>query len=208
MWRSVTRGLVLAVLATCIPSALHAQNLIASLDSPDPSVPQSGEVLVRGFVLDPLSVTKIELYVDDQFQYNVNTGLPRIDVEQAYPNYPGIQTIAPGFSTGFNAARFSNGPHTVMVKVYFADGSTFELGRRTINIDNTINQTPFGSVDIPGLGAAYNASGSFPVVGWALDTDGIGRIDVLIDGGIMQSAMYGDARPDVANAFPDLTDAN
>ncbi|HUK34304.1 MAG TPA: hypothetical protein VLV86_10355, partial [Vicinamibacterales bacterium] len=208
MWRWVTRGLVLTIFATCIPTALHAQNLIAALDFPDPAVPQSGEVLVKGWVLDPLAVTKIELYVDDQFQYEVNKGLPRIDVVEAYPNYPGIQTIAPGFQTGFNAARYTNGPHTVMVKVYFSDGSTFELGRRTITIDNTINQTPFGSVDIPGLGAAYNASGSFPVVGWALDTDGMGRIDVLIDGGVMQSAMYGDARPDVANSFPDLPDAN
>lgn len=207
MWRWVTRGLVLTIFATCIPTALHAQNLIAALDSPNETVPQSGEILVRGFVLDPLSVTKIELYVDGAFQYQVNKGLPRIDVLEAYPNYPGIQTIAPGFQVGFNAARFTNQSHTITVRIYFADGSTFDLTRNVI-IDNTINQTPFGSVDIPGQGAAYNASGSFPVVGWALDTDGIGRVDVLIDGGIMQSAIYGDARPDVANTFPDLPAAN
>ena len=208
MWRRVTRGLVLIVLATCFPTALLAQDLVAALDFPDPTIPNSGEVLVKGWVLDPVSVNKIELYVDDQFQYNVNKGLPRIDVVEAYPNYPGIQNIAPGFQTGFLASRFTNGPHTVMVKVYFSDGRVFELGRRTINIDNTINQTPFGSIDIPDLAAQYNASGSFPVVGWACDTDGIGRVDVMIDGGILQSAMYGDARPDVANAFPDLPAAN
>jgi hypothetical protein len=208
MWRWVTRGLVLTVLATCIPTALHAQDLIAALDFPDPTVPNSGMVLVKGWVLDPVSVAKIELYVDDQFQYPVNKGLPRIDVIEAFPNYPGIQNIAPGFQTGFLASRFTNGPHTVMVKVYFADGRVFELGRRTINIDNTLNQTPFGNLDIPDLAAAYNASGSFPVLGWACDTDGIGRVDVLIDGGVMQSAMYGDARPDVGNAFPDFPAAN
>jgi N-acetylmuramoyl-L-alanine amidase len=208
MWRRVTRGLVLTILATCFPTALFAQGLVAALDFPDPTVPNSGEILVRGFVLDPVSVNKIELYVDDQFQYNVNKGLPRIDVVEAYPNYPGIQNIAPGFQTGFLASRFTNGPHTVMVKIYFSDGRVFELGRRTINIDNTINQTPFGHVDIPDLGSAYNASGSFPVVGWAADTDGIGRVNIMIDGGILQSAMYGDARPDVANTFPDLPGAN
>jgi N-acetylmuramoyl-L-alanine amidase len=208
MWRWVTRGLVLTVLATCFPTALQAQDFIAALDSPDPAVTHSGMVLVRGFVVDPQQVTKIELYVDDQFQHLVNKGLPRIDVIEAYPNYPGIQNIAPGFQTGFQANRFTNGAHTVMVKVFFGDGRVFELGRRTINIDNTINQSPFGSVDIPDLAAAYNASGSFPVVGWVLDTDGIGRVDVYIDGGILQSAMYGDARPDVANSFPDLPAAN
>ncbi len=208
MWRWVTRGLVLTLLATCIPTALYAQDLIAALDFPDPTISNSGMVLVKGFVLDPVQVAKIELYVDDQFLHQVNKGLPRIDVIEAYPNYPGIQHIAPGFQTGFTASRFSNGAHTVMVKVYFADGRVFELGRRTITIDNTLNQTPFGNLDIPDLAAEYNASGSFPVVGWAVDTDGIGRINIMIDSGIMQSAMYGDARPDVGNTFPDLPAAN
>ena len=204
MWRWVTRGLVLTILTTCFPTALFAQDLVAALDFPDPTIPNSGMVLVKGWVLDPISVAKIELYVDDQFLHNANSGLPRIDVIEAYPNYPGIHNIAPGFQTGFLASRFSNGPHTVNVKVYFADGRVFELGRRTINIDNTINQTPFGNLDIPDQAAQYNASGSFPVQGWAADTDGIGRVDVFMDGGILQSAMYGDARPDVGNTFPDF----
>ena len=210
MWRRVTRGLALAILATCIPTALHAQDLIAALDFPDPTVPNSGMVLVKGWVLDPISVAKIELYVDNAFFHQVNKGLPRIDVLEAYPNYPGIQHIASGFQTGFLASRLSNGAHSVNVKIYFADGRVFELpsGGRTINIDNTLNQTPFGNLDIPDLAAQYNASGSFPVSGWAADTDGIGRVDVFIDGGILQSAMYGDARPDVGNTFPDFPAAN
>lgn len=204
MWRWVTRGLVLTVLATLLTSSAFGQDLTAALDFPDPAQTQSGVVLVKGWVLDPGQVSKIELYVDDQVQYKAVTGLPRIDVEQAYPNYPGIHNVAPGFATGFLASRFSNGPHTVMAKVTFSDGRTFELGRRTITIDNTLNQAPFGSVDIPGLDAIYNASGSFPVVGWAVDTDGIARVDVYIDNAIYQSAMYGDTRPDVGNTFPDF----
>lgn len=204
MWRWVTRGLIFSFFALLLTPALHAQGLIASLDFPDPSVTQSGMVLVKGWVLDPQQVTKIELYVDDQLQHRVNSNLPRIDIVEAFPNYPGIQNIAPGFQTGFTASRFSNGAHTVFVKVYLSDGSNFELGRRTINIDNTINQSPFGSVDIPDLAAAYNASNSFPVVGWATDTDGIARIDVQMDDGDLQAAVYGDARPDVANTFPDF----
>jgi len=205
MWRWVTRCLVLTVLATLLTSSTFGQDLTAALDFPDPAVTQSGVVLVKGWVLDPGQVTKIDLYVDDQFQQHTVTGLPRIDVIEAYPNYPGIQNIAPGFETGFLASRFTNGPHTVMAKVFFSDGRSFELGRRTITIDNTINQAPFGSVDIPDLGGGiYNAAGSFPVVGWAVDTDGIARVDVYMDGGVLQSAMYGDARPDVGNTFPDF----
>jgi N-acetylmuramoyl-L-alanine amidase len=204
MWRWVTRGLVLTVLAISLTPAVHAQDFIAALDQPDPDVTWSGVIPVRGFVLDPGQVTKIELYVDDKFQQIANHGLPRIDIIEAFPNYPGVQNIAPGFMTGFLASRFPNGSHTVMVKVYFSDGRVNELGRRTITIDNTINQSPFGNLDIPDLASVYNASGSFPVVGWVVDTDGIARVDVFIDGGIMQSAIYGDARPDVANTFPDF----
>jgi len=213
MWRWVTtRGLVLTAVLALFAPALFAQSstdLIASLDLPDPGVTQSGEILIKGWALDPIgtSISKVELFVDDQDQYSTNRNLPRIDIIEAFPNYPGIHTIAPGFQTGFNASRFTNGPHTVYVKVYTADNRVFELGRRTIQIDNTLNQQPFGSVDIPDPGAAYNAANSFPVLGWAADTDGISHIDVQIDNGSMQEVMYGDARPDVANAFPDFPPA-
>ena len=147
------------------------------------------------------------MYVDDQFIANANTSLPRIDIVEAYPNYPGIQHIAPGFQIGVLASRFTNGSHTIAVRVFRSDNTVTELGRRTINIDSTINQAPFGNVDIPDLSGVFNAAGSFPVSGWALDTDGIAKVEVLIDNGVVQNAMYGDPRPDVANTFSDWPDA-
>lgn len=208
MWRWVTRGLVLALLSALLAPALLAQTgFIGAVDLPDPAAVQSGVVLVRGFALDPAQITKIELYVDDQFQHRTVTNLPRIDIVEAYPNYPGIHGTAPGFVTAFLASRFSNGPHTVYVRVYTGDGRIEEVGRRTINIDNTLNQSPFGSVDQPGQDGIYNTSGSFPVVGWAADADGVSRVDVSIDGGNLQAAMYGDSRPDVGAVFADFPNA-
>ncbi len=206
MWRWVTRGLVLTIVALCA-TTVFAQQFIGVLDLPDPAVTQTGIIVVKGWALDPQQISKIELYVDDQFQYKVSIGQPRIDVIQAYPNYPGIQNAAPGFQTGFLASRFSNGPHTVYVKVTLSDNTVNVVGTRTINIDNTINQAPFGFVDIPDPSGVYNASGSFPVSGWACDTDGIQSVDVQIDGLEYQSAMYGDPRPDVSNTFPDFPSA-
>jgi hypothetical protein len=206
MWRW-SRGLVFSVFVLLSASTLVAQtaDIIGSVDAPDPGTPQTGMVLVKGWVLDPSAVSKVELYVDDQFQYNLQTGLPRVDVEQAYPEFPGIQNVAPGFQTGFRAARFSNGPHTVSLKVFLGDGRVVnDFGRRTITIDNTLVQAPFGSVDIPDLSGTFNASGSFPVVGWATDTDGVARVDVYVDNAILQGAIYGDSRPDVGNTFPDF----
>jgi hypothetical protein len=210
MWRWVTRGLVLTLLSTLLVPALLAQSqFIGALDFPDPAITQGGVVLVKGWAYDPAQISKIELYIDDQFQQMAVTGLPRIDIIEAYPNWPGIHNSVPGFQTGFLASRFSNGPHTIYMRAYVnGAGSSAprveEFGRRTILIDNTLPQPPFGSVDQPDAKGTYNTGGSFPVVGWAADADGIARVDVYIDGGNMQTALYGDARPDVGANFPDF----
>ena len=207
MWRWVTRGFVLALLAALLAPALAAQDFIGQVDKPDPTRTHSGMVLVQGWALDPAQISKIELYVDDQYQHDLILNLPRIDIVEAFPTYPGIHVSRPGFLTGFSANRFTNGPHTVELRVYTGDGDIHFLGRRTININNSINQGPFGHIDIPNQAAVHNAVSSFPVNGWAADTDGIARIEVLIDGGIMQGAMYGDPRPDVGASYPDLASA-
>lgn len=203
MWRWVTRGFGLSLLAALLAPALIAQDFIGDVELPDPAKTQSGMILVKGWALDPQLISKIELYVDDQFQHTLVTNLPRIDIVEAYPTYPGIHISRPGFLTGFSANRFSNGPHTIELRVYTGDGQVHFLGRRTININNTINQAPFGFIDIPNGHGVHNASSSFPVSGWVADTDGVDRIEVLVDGGILQGAMYGDPRPDVAASYPD-----
>src|SRR5688500_8379140 len=200
MWRWVVRGLVIGSLAL-LSTALFAQDFIGAVETPAPGETVSGVVLIRGFALDIQQISRIELYVDDQFQHRATINIPRIDVIQAYPDWEGDQVRLPGFETGFLASRFSNGPHTIHVVVVTTDNRTFEVGRRTIVVDNTINQSPRGFVDIPDLSAIHDVNGSFPVVGWATDADGVARVEVLIDNLVYQSAVYGDPRPDVGNVF-------
>jgi hypothetical protein len=203
MWRWVTRGFVLALLAALLAPTLTAEQFIGVVEKPDPSVTQSGMILVQGWALDQAQISKIELYVDDQYQHDFILNLPRIDIVEANPTFPGIHTARPGFLTGFSASRFTNGAHTVELRVYTIDGGIHFLGRRTITINNSINQAPFGYIDIPNEAGVVNAVTSFPVSGWAADTDGIARVEVLVDGGILQTAMYGDPRPDVGASYPD-----
>lgn len=209
MWRWVTRGLVLSFVALLSP-LLFAQtfDFIGEVDAPDVSKTQSGVILVRGWAYDPHQLTRISLYVDDQFQHDAVMFLPRIDVIEAFPDWPGIHESKPGFTTGFLASRFPNGAHTVEIRATASDGSVHAVGRRTITINNTINQAPFGALDIPGGVGITNVSGAFPVLGWAADTDGIERIEVLVDDGILQGAIHGDPRPDVKATFPDFPGAN
>ena len=198
MWRWVTRGLVLSSVALLAPF-LFAQTFafVGDVEAPDPARVHSGMILVKGWALDPNQISRIELWVDDQFVHNMVMFLPRIDVEQAYPDWPGIQTARPGFTTGVLASRFPDGPHTFEVRAIDQHGEVHAFGRRTITINNTINQTPFGALDIPDGRGITNVSGAFPVVGWAADADGLQKIEVLLDDTILQDAVHGDQRPDV-----------
>lgn len=207
MWRWVTRGLILTFVSVLSIAALaqtQPTSFLGSLDLPDPSVTQYGMVLVKGWAYDTRQVDRVELYVDDVFIQKAPMGIPRTDVAESHPEYPTLQHAAPGFLTGFTASRFPNGNHTVYVRVYLTDNTVVEMGRRTITIDNSINQAPFGFIDIPDPYGIYNASSTFPVTGWTTDTDGIKRVDVYVDDLEYQSAMYGDPRPDVNNTYPDF----
>jgi hypothetical protein len=207
MWRWVTRCLVLAFVALLAPALFAQLTFTGDVESPDPSKVQSGMILVKGWALDPNQISKIELWVDNKYQHDVLMFQPRIDIVEAFPDWPGIHSARPGFITGFLASRFSNGNHTVEIRLLTSDGGVHFLGQRTITINNTINQAPFGFLDIPDGNGVYNVSGAFPVNGWAADTDGIQRIEVLVDDGVLQGAMHGDPRPDVAGTFPDFASA-
>lgn len=208
MWRWVTRGLVLSSLALLAP-VLFAQpyEFAGAVEAPDPVRVHSGVILVKGWALDPNQISRMELWVDDQFVQTMVMFLPRIDIEHAYPDWPGIHTARPGFTTGFLASRFPDGPHTVEVRAVAQNGETHAFGRRTITINNTVNQVPFGALDIPDARGITNVSGAFPVVGWAADTDGLQKIEVMIDDTILQNAIHGDQRPDVGATFPDFDGA-
>jgi N-acetylmuramoyl-L-alanine amidase len=208
MWRRVTRGLVLSgIVALLIPVSAVAQLTIGAVEKPAADEKVFGMVQVQGWTLSQADVSKVDIYVDGVFVHSANLGIPRIDVIEAYPDWEGIQTRMPGFATGITANRFTNGPHTLHVVVTTSDSRTHEIGRRTFVVDNTLNQAPFGFVDIPDTSSTVDAHGSFPVVGWAADTDGIERVDIIVDGLTVQGAVYGDERPDVSNAYPDLPSA-
>jgi hypothetical protein len=67
------------------------------------------------------------------------------------------------------------------------------------------------AIDVPNLaeGTARVAAGAtnFVVSGWALATDGIAGIQVVVDNAFAASAYYGIKRADVATAFPDNPDS-
>src|SRR5688500_4604739 len=162
MWRWVTRGFVLAVLAALLAPALAAQGFIGDLEKPVQNSVQSGIVLVQGWALDPGQISRIELYVDNQYQHDLILNLARIDIVEAFPTFPGIHISRPGFLTGFSANRFSSGTHEVELKIFTSVGAVHFLGPRTIQIDNSVTQAPFGHFVIPNQAGVTNPSTTFP----------------------------------------------
>lgn len=71
---------------------------------------------------------------------------------------------------------------------------------------NSTPLQPLGFLDTPPAGSTV--SGMVKVRGWILDTSGVSKVEVLVDGKVVGQAQYGLSRPDVYNVFPDYQNAN
>lgn len=66
---------------------------------------------------------------------------------------------------------------------------------------------PFGAMQ--GISTGGNAgAGIIPIIGWALDDNGVARIDITVDGIVVGSASYGQGRPHVTKRYPGYADSN
>jgi hypothetical protein len=192
------------------------------LDNPEEGATVFGLVEVKGYVLDDgeecgpqwtwnqcrwadANVSSIDLYIDNNFVSTADLSQPRYDVLLAYPWYAGTPYERPGFVTAFDSRDFSDGLHTMFIRVTFSDMEVEDYGARGFDIDNTINQAPFGELELPGTNQPMN--GVYPVTGWAMDDGHVATIEVLVDGLVVGGAVSGIHRPDVGHLFPDHPDA-
>ncbi|MCP4896197.1 MAG: hypothetical protein GY906_04410 [bacterium] len=215
-------GSALILLTLLLPASASADSIFW-LDTPQPGQTVAGLVEVSGWILDdgqdcgPPStwqacdwtdamVSNIDLYVNGDYVASADLNQPRFDVLQAYPWYVGTPYRRPGFSTSFDSSSLDDGIHSLFVRVSYTDMTTEDLGFRTVNVDNTINQVPFGELEMPGPSQPMN--GVFPITGWSLDGDGyIEDVEIMVDGLVVGHAVTGVHRPDIAHRFPSNPDA-
>lgn len=215
-------GSALILLTLLLPASALAETVFW-LDTPQPGQTVAGLVEVTGYVMDdgqscgpPASwnacdwtdamVSNIDLYVDGEFVASADLNLPRYDVLAAYPWYAGTPYSRPGFSTSFDSSTLADGTHSLFLRVSFVDLTTEDLGFRSVTVDNTVNQAPFGELEMPEPNQPMN--GVFPVTGWALDDGFVKKVSVYVDGLEVGHAVTGVHRPDVANRFPSHPDAD
>lgn len=232
--RGTVRGLLLLVVGLVVAYTAAAgindhgatqpsRQTIFGIDTPAPGATVFGIVEVKGFILDPRGVARITLLVDGTPLHDADINKPRDDVRRKYPKFQGEPfPFEPGFVTSFLASNFTDGEHTVAVWVLYSNSDEELLGERTVTVDNDINQAPLGALDSPRDPATYGmqdvVSGAYPIVGWAIDDQGIrtteapdghlrADIEVMVDGRVVGQSIYGLPRPDVANAHPDVAAA-
>jgi N-acetylmuramoyl-L-alanine amidase len=174
------------------------ENNIGILDSPVSGLTHRGTQNVRGWFLSPSGVAKIEVLVDGTLAGQANYGDARTDVHHAFPQYNNGNS---GFHYALDTTHFSDGQHSVTIRVTGNNGNVTTLPDRTITIENTI-----GYLDSPLSGSTLR--GNQYVHGWFLSPVGVAKIDVLVDGTLAGQANYGDARPDVHLAFPQYNNGN
>ncbi len=211
----------LILLSLLLPTSAYADTIFW-LDTPADGATVFGLVEVNGFVVDDgqqcgpqwtwfscewdsALVSEIDLYVDDVYVASADLNQPRYDILQAYPWYAGTPYSRPGFVTSFDSEDYTDGWHTVFLRVTFSDASIEDFGIRSVFVNNDLNQAPIGELELPGFNQPMN--GVFPVTGWALDDGSIAYVEVMVDGLAMGNAVTGVRRPDIANRFPGNPDA-
>jgi len=219
--RHTTIATVLLLSVLVLPVSAAADTVF-HLDSPPEDATVAGLVPVYGWIVDTgedcgpptewedcdwteALVSNIDLYVDGVFTAAADLNIPRYDVLQAYPWYAGTPFSRPGFAVSFDADTLVNGEHDLFVRVTFSDSRVEDYGHRSVTVDKSINQAPFGELEMPGENQPMN--GIFPVTGWALDDGSIEDIEVMVDGLVVGGAVTGIHRPDVAHRFPWRPDA-
>ena len=105
-----------------------------------------------------------------------------------------------------------NGTYRLYAFAFDQENNVSTIGTKTIVVNNNAATKPFGSIDTPEVGG--NASG--PNFGWGLTPKVNGAatckiqsngVQVSIDSGPLQPVVYGDARPDIAGAFPGFSNS-
>jgi len=214
------------------------------LELPGEDQPMSGVFPVTGWALDDSGIRFVEILVDGLSVGNAVTGVHRPDIAHIYPSHPDAGNA--GFVRMLNTTHWANGIHVLSVRLVDDDNVSRVIGTRYVQTFNvSYNLPPFGAIDWPisnhtmyAKGCTDPAGWSHPpyedpevtelVTGWALDVGsqldngGVGYVQLLIDGTILEDTSfpgfwhgwmqmdvnyYGLPRMDILRLFSDVPNA-
>lgn len=189
-----------------------------SFDSPvDGAKGIAGSIAVTGWALDDIGISKVSIWRDPVGPEPVHpngyiyigdamfVAGTRPDVEARYSSFPNSNRGGWGYLMLTYGLPNANGTFRLHTVATNEEGRQFELGSKTITVDNAHSVKPFGAIDSPAPGQTI--SGIIANDGWALTpkpasiaTDG-STMWVNIDGVDVGHPSYGIGRGDVAALF-------
>lgn len=221
---------VLPVTLTIVTSTTSAPPF-GVFDTPaNNSTGLQGSIAVTGWALDDIGVDHVEIWRDavpgettpvyggggpgNGKIYIANATFvsgARPDVANRYPGVPLSNRAGWGYLM-LTYGLWNQGNGTYRLYAFGVDGDAqfTTLGTKTITVSNATATKPFGTIDTPAQGGT--ATGTVQNFGWAL-TPGPScsianpNVQISIDSGTLTPVVYGDARSDVAAAFPGYTNA-
>ena len=169
---------------------------IICIDVPTSGKSVSGSSLtVSGWAVNSSSIKAINIYVDGVLKKTTTTGIQRLDVQKAYPNY--LNSDKSGFSTTIDVSSLSAGNRVIKVEQVANDGS--KISAQTIV---KINKLPaITCIDVPSAGLKVSGS-KLSVSGWAISNTAIKNINIYVDGVLKKTTTTLLSRPDVQKAYP------
>jgi hypothetical protein len=192
----------------------------------------AGSIPVTGWALDSIEVTSVGIWREPVGnEPTASNGLvflgagtlvegARPDVQATFPNAPlnyragwGYMLLTNFLPNSGGAAGPGNGGYNLHAIAVNKSGGTFDLGTRTVTVDNAQASKPFGTIDTPAQGATISGN-AYVNFGWALTQSGYNipidgsTITVMVDGVAIGHPHYNQYRSDIATFFPGLANSN
>ncbi|MFY9611198.1 MAG: putative Ig domain-containing protein [Blastocatellia bacterium] len=107
-----------------------------NLETPDYRATLNNTATGSGWALDNVAVTKVEVLIDNQKISDAIYGLSRPDIGASWGTF--ANAAHAGFSFSFDTTRFSNGEHTLTVRILDAAGNPTLIGARSVFFQNQV----------------------------------------------------------------------
>lgn len=199
--------------------------LVGSCELTDPSPRLT---VVRGFALDvgegqsDTGIGYLELLVDGSIVASTRTGCAFLPVTGGWTDCYGLrdfglETVFPGIPNaphggfrfvldvgGLIAGGWLEGAHQLSVRAGDLGDQVTLIDSLpvTFRCDDDLDEDAVGAIDLPVEGGFFG--GVVMVTGWAIDPEGIERVEIWVDGQRAGDATLGFSRPEVATDHPGL----
>ena len=117
-----TLFVVLVLSLTGFSGDVRAEEVQISLEEPAGQGVYTGVSNLRGWAVAESGIVRVEAYIDGNYAFNIPMGGSRVDVGNAFPDYPDSKLA--GFSMAYNYKNLPEGQHEIEVVAVSNDGNT------------------------------------------------------------------------------------